>query len=80
MTIITVQEKKQDLTCSNIGCKTELGYYDVKKGRRFCYNCKVSGVLLWRCANFPICTNIISGCTCRETRKFCDGCKGMTKP
>lgn len=73
MSEITVQLPKQ--LCENIGCPNELGYFDIKNGRRFCRKCRVfHKVLRWKCKG---CDAILYGSECRETRKLCNNCKGI---
>lgn len=63
------------ILCEAIGCTNSLGYFDIKNGKRFCRTCSTFyKVLRWRCKTCP---NIINGSTCRETRKYCDQCKGV---
>jgi hypothetical protein len=65
--------EKTDLDCANIGCSTKLGFFDIKKKRRFCRKCRIiSKVLEWKCKK---CDNIISNSSCRETRRLCNNCQ-----
>jgi hypothetical protein len=62
--------------CENIGCTSRLGYFDIKNGSRFCRKCRVSNnVLVWKCKG---CDNRLYSSQSRETRKFCDDCKGLS--
>lgn len=61
--------------CANIGCINALGFFDVKKGRRFCRKCKNFGKPLeWHCEG---CKSTISNSSCRTTRRFCYKCRGL---
>ena len=66
--VITLQK------CQNVGCTTELGYFDIKNGKKFCRKCRSNNILRWKCR---LCPNILQNSDCRETRKYCDNCKGM---
>lgn len=71
MSIIQIQATEN--ICENLGCVNQLGYYDIKKGTRFCKKCKsTSHTLEWKCRG---CNNIISNSGYRETRLYCSSCR-----
>lgn len=62
--------------CANIGCNNALGYYETRKGKRFCKSCNVfNGVLRWKCKT---CNKILDNTQFRETRKYCPSCSGYS--
>lgn len=63
--------------CEAIGCSQPLGYFDIKNGSRFCHGCRSNAysVLRWKCKG---CDAIISASRYRETKKYCDKCRGLS--
>ena len=75
MNKLLIYNSKQ-IICEEIDCTKPLEYFDIKNGSRFCHSCRVSGKeLRWKCKG---CANILTTSQCRETRKFCDDCKGLS--
>ena len=66
----------ESLQCEQIGCTNFLGYFDVKNNKRFCLSCRMMSHLRWKCKTNG-CMNILDSNTSRETRKYCDECKGI---
>lgn len=62
--------------CEAVGCNKPLGYFDIKNRSRFCHCCRSNGynVLRWKCKG---CDTILYASQYRETKKYCDGCRGL---
>lgn len=76
MSDVIVKSVNDLVKCEEIDCDGYLGYFDVKNGRRFCKKCRnFLKVLRWKCKG---CDTILYGSQCRETKKYCDRCKGLS--
>lgn len=64
--------------CEAIGCNENLGFFDRKNHSRFCRKCRINFyVLRWKCKN-PLCEGIINSSQYRETKLYCDNCRGKS--
>lgn len=73
--LIIQEPEKLGPKCESIGCSEPLGYFDIKNNSRFCRKCRINYyVLRWKCKG---CEGVLNSSECRETRKYCNKCKGM---